>query len=183
MIAARYFSSNPSDSGSLRTPRPPASKPAGRRGITPAFGYGAPHPSAGGTLTLLTHALPSAQYGLLRPCAPLRYSHPYGDLPFGFLPSHRGTGSHVPCKSPAQLHAAFMPDVVRAAIRPSPGLVPGQRLLPGFDIIYTLSTRHQRFARARLSEPYLTGSSPAFSATLTTPAFDRRSLRWFEACP
>src|SRR5260370_28392090 len=65
-ITARYFSSNPSDSGSLRTPCPPASKPAGRRGITPAFGYGAPHPSAGGTLTLLIHALPSAHYGLIR---------------------------------------------------------------------------------------------------------------------
>src|ERR1700724_3141868 len=65
-ITARYFSSNPSDSGSLRTPCPPASKPAGRRGITPAFGYSAPHPSAGGTLTLLIHALPSAHYGLIR---------------------------------------------------------------------------------------------------------------------
>ncbi len=30
--------------------------------ITPAFGYSAPHPSAGGTLTLLIHALPSAHY-------------------------------------------------------------------------------------------------------------------------
>jgi hypothetical protein len=48
----------------LRTPSPPASKPAGRRGITPAFGYSAPHPSAGETLTLLIHALPSAHYGL-----------------------------------------------------------------------------------------------------------------------
>ncbi len=35
----------------------------GQRGITPAFGYGAPHPSAGGTLTLLIHALLSAHYG------------------------------------------------------------------------------------------------------------------------
>lgn len=25
-------------------------------------------------------------YGLLRPCAPLRYSHPHGDRPFEFLP-------------------------------------------------------------------------------------------------
>src|SRR6201982_2389743 len=39
---------------------------AGQRGITPAFGYSAPHPSAGGTLTLLIHALPSAHYELLR---------------------------------------------------------------------------------------------------------------------
>src|SRR5580700_11753631 len=43
----------------------------GQRGITPAFGYGAPHPSAGGTLTLLIHALLSAHYEPLRhPRAP-----------------------------------------------------------------------------------------------------------------
>ena len=35
----------------------------GQRGITPAFGYGAPHPSARGTSTLLNNALLSAQYG------------------------------------------------------------------------------------------------------------------------
>ena len=92
------------------------------------------------------------------------------------------TGSHVPRKSLTQSHAAFMPDAARAAIRPPPRLVPGQRLLPGFDIVDTLSTRHQRFAFARLSEPHLTGSCPAFSATLTTTALDRRSLRWFGAC-
>ena len=34
----------------------------GQRGITPAFGYGAPHSSASGTLTLLNNALLSAQY-------------------------------------------------------------------------------------------------------------------------
>src|SRR5262245_20952182 len=103
------------------------------------------------------------------------------------------TGSHVPCKSQSQSHAAFMPDAVRAAIRPSPGLVPGQRHLPGFvigqrtfpgvGIVDTLRTRHQRFARARLSQTHLTGSGPAFSATLTTAALDRSSLRWFGACP
>src|SRR5271154_7189293 len=43
----------------------------GQRGITPAFGYSAPHPSAGGTSTLLIHALPSAHYEPLRhPSAP-----------------------------------------------------------------------------------------------------------------
>ena len=43
----------------------------GQRGITPAFGYSAPHPSAGETLTLLIHALPSAHYEPLRhPSAP-----------------------------------------------------------------------------------------------------------------
>jgi hypothetical protein len=66
LITARYFSSNPSDSGSLRTPCPPPTCAAGRQGITPAFGYSAPHPSAEGTLTLLIHALPSAHYGPVR---------------------------------------------------------------------------------------------------------------------
>ena len=39
----------------------------GQRGITPAFGYDAPHPSAEGTSTPLTHALPSTH------CEPLRH--------------------------------------------------------------------------------------------------------------
>src|ERR1700675_2048671 len=34
----------------------------GQRGITPAFGYSAPHPSAEGTSTPMIHALPSAHY-------------------------------------------------------------------------------------------------------------------------
>ena len=38
----------------------------GQRGITPAFGYGAPHLSARGTLTLLIYAPPGAHYGPLR---------------------------------------------------------------------------------------------------------------------
>jgi hypothetical protein len=37
---------------------------SGQRGITPAFGYDTPHPSIGGTLTLLNNALLSAQYAL-----------------------------------------------------------------------------------------------------------------------
>src|SRR6202040_1961722 len=39
---------------------------SGQRGITPAFGYSAPHPGAGGTLTLLNSALLSAHYGTVR---------------------------------------------------------------------------------------------------------------------
>jgi len=40
----------------------PCSSP-GQRGIAPAFGYSAPHPSAEGTLTPMIHALPSAHNG------------------------------------------------------------------------------------------------------------------------
>src|SRR6266498_530479 len=38
----------------------------GPRGITPAFGYGAPHPGARGTSTLPINALLSAHYGTVR---------------------------------------------------------------------------------------------------------------------
>jgi hypothetical protein len=74
-ITARHFSSCPSDSASRRTPCPPGTAErrlqarlgcvrlssscpfrllhtfhsSGRRGVTPAFGYGAPHSNAGGT--------------------------------------------------------------------------------------------------------------------------------------
>src|SRR6516164_6204764 len=39
---------------------------SGPRGITPAFGYSAPHSGARGTLTLLNNALLSAHYGPLK---------------------------------------------------------------------------------------------------------------------
>jgi len=39
---------------------------SGQRGIIPAFGYGAPHSSVRGTLTLLNNALLSAQYSAVR---------------------------------------------------------------------------------------------------------------------
>jgi hypothetical protein len=35
---------------------------SGQRGVTPAFGYAAPHPSVGGTLTLMSNALLSTHY-------------------------------------------------------------------------------------------------------------------------
>ena len=39
---------------------------SGQRGITPAFGYNAPHPGAGRTSTLLNNALLSAHYAAVR---------------------------------------------------------------------------------------------------------------------
>jgi len=39
---------------------------SGQRGITPAFRYDAPHPSAGGTSTLLSNALLSTHYTAVR---------------------------------------------------------------------------------------------------------------------
>src|ERR1019366_5453953 len=97
-ITARYFSSNPSDSGSLRTPCPPASKLAGRRGITPAFGYSAPHPSAEGTLTLLIHALPSAHYGPIRHLPSPTLALTGSSLDRALRPS---TAADFPCCAPS----------------------------------------------------------------------------------
>src|SRR5262249_33595555 len=45
----------------------------GQRGITPAFGYGAPHLGTGGTSTLLIWALPSAHYGEVRLPTPVHH--------------------------------------------------------------------------------------------------------------
>ncbi len=61
-----------------------------------------------------------------------------------------------------RLRAAYMPDAARAGFRTTPELIPGTRRTPGFDITLGISTRHQRFAFARLSGSYLTRSSPAF---------------------
>jgi hypothetical protein len=43
------------------------------------------------------------------------------------------------------------------------------------------STRHQRFTRVRLPDPYLTRSSAPFASPFTTLALDQRSVRWFGA--
>jgi hypothetical protein len=43
-----------------------------------------------------------------------------------------------------------------------------------------ISTLLQRFACARLSQPYLSESSPDVSATFNTIAFVDSSLRWLE---
>ena len=93
------------------------------------------------------------------------------------------TGSHVPHQSLSQARATSMPDTAWAVSRSPPRLIPRARLNLGFDAISTLSTRHQWFTRVRLPGSHLTHCSCAFSATLTTPALDRRSLRWFEASP
>ncbi len=45
---------------------------SGQRGITPAFGYGSPHPGARGTSTLLNNALLSTHYAAVRPLEDVR---------------------------------------------------------------------------------------------------------------
>jgi hypothetical protein len=86
----------------------------GQRGITPAFGYSAPHPSAEGTSTPMIHALPSAHYGAVRPSPALRYFRALrlGPLvPFPLASPARFSRS---LRSLVELRAIYMPDVARS---------------------------------------------------------------------
>src|SRR3954453_4764168 len=77
----------------------------GRRGITPAFGYTAPHPSGRGTSTLRIKTLPSTHYGPLR--LPPRPGLSLASVPSVVRCDRRG-GSPVlpgrpPCRVPSSL--------------------------------------------------------------------------------
>ena len=107
----------------------------GQRGITPAFGYSAPHPSAGGTLTLLIHALPSAHYGLLRPCAPLRYSRPRGWSRLRLVPSRRRRDEAQVLTFRTKAWSSFAPPTCRMPLGQYQGIPradPGGRVTPRF---------------------------------------------------
>src|SRR6516164_3014142 len=94
-------------------------------------------------------------YGLLRPCAPRRYSRPRGWSRLRLLPSR------------------FRRD--RAQV-----LTFRTKAWSSFATPKPLSTLLRRFACARLSQPCLPESCPGVSATLATTAFDRSGLRWLE---
>lgn len=133
----------------------------------------------------------------VRPCAPHRYSTPRGSAargsPFHQRPqattaplAARGrgtTGSHVPHRSPDQARAAFMPDTTWAVNGYPPGSSRDTWSASVLMSSESLSTRHRRFALARLLGPHLPRSRRDFSATLSTPALDQRTLRRFAASP
>ena len=105
-----------------------------------------------------------------------------GTSPLSFSLCIDTTGSHVPCTRLDQGHATFMPDAIWTVSRPPSRLIPGHPIVPGFDIIYSLSTRHQWFTRVRLPGPHLTRVPLPFPSTLTTRALYPRSLRRFGTC-
>jgi hypothetical protein len=98
------------------------------------------------------------------------------------------TGSPVPCQCLRRAHATYTPGTARATCRPLPGsqpapsrarLYPRAQVPPWFRCRLHISMRPQWFTHVRLLVAHLTRSWRAVSATLTTPALDRRSLRWF----
>ncbi|MEU0942341.1 L-histidine N(alpha)-methyltransferase [Streptomyces canus] len=77
-----------------------------------------------------------------------------------------------------------MPDAIWAVSRLPPDLSRGPGRAPVSTPLWKFTTRHQRFAHARLSDPYLTRSLPRlFPLRSPRPALNRRSQRWFGASP
>jgi hypothetical protein len=90
------------------------SRSPGQRGITPAFGYSAPHPECRGDFN--PHDSCAAQR-TLRSSPPLCPASVFDPCGLSRLNPSLGigtTGSHVPYKSLIQVRAAYMPDAVRA---------------------------------------------------------------------
>lgn len=110
-------------------------------------------------------------------------------LPLGVLPTappaNSGapgtTGSPVPRKSLNRARALFMPDTDGPVNRLLPDSSQDRLPNPGSDVTLSISTRPQGFGFTRLHDSHLTRSWRAFSVTLTTPALNRRSSRWFVA--
>jgi hypothetical protein len=116
------------------------------------------------------------------PLCPASVLWPSWDLHLGSSLSIEATGSQVTYPSQDRTRATFMPDATLAVSGSPPALIPGQRLLPGFDVVPTLSTLRRWFTCVRLPDPHLTQSRRAFSLTLTTGALDPSRSRWFGAC-
>jgi hypothetical protein len=151
-------------------------------------------------LTRMTRPLRSTRvtrlhhyYETIRPRAPRRYSASCGvdRLRISLSPPALraggivgATGSHVPCKSPGQARAAYMPDAVWAVGRLPPDLSRSPGLAPVSTPLRFLTTRHQRFALARLPDPHLDAIIAApFPQRSPRTALNRRSLRWFGTSP
>jgi hypothetical protein len=90
----------------------------GQRGITPAFGYGALHPSARRTSTSRSTPLPGAHYEPVRPCASHRYSHPRGSATWM---SPLASRPQVPTFRPRAC-AGLTPSSCRSPLRQSAGI-------------------------------------------------------------
>src|SRR5271154_5626472 len=127
----------------------------GQRGITPAFGYSAPHPSAEGTSTLLIHALPSAHYGSVRPSAPRRYSRLAVFAAWASPLASERLVPAVPRKSLHPLHAPSTPVAVCPVIRPLTDLSQKGFTLLVLTTLASLRRVFEGFTFVRLSDAHL----------------------------
>src|ERR1700758_1426391 len=90
-----------------------------------------------GTSTHLTRQLSGTHYGLLRPCAPRRYSRPRGWSRLQLLPSrHRHDRAQV-LTFRTKAWSSFAPPTCRMSLgqsQASPELIPEEGSPPGFGI-------------------------------------------------
>ena len=130
-------------------------------------------------------------YETVRPCASPPVLNPLRLITSWSAPSRPGAPPGTlsrrqvpafPCRSPDQARATYMPDTTWAVSRYPPDSSQRQDQSPVL-MSSELSTLQRWFAHARLLDPHLTRSRHAVSASLTTPALNRRSMRWFEATP
>src|SRR6266566_8773019 len=122
-------------------------------------------------------------YGLLRPCAPRRYSRPRGWSRLRLLPSRFRRDRAQVLTFRTKAWSSFAPSTCRMPLgqsQVSPELIPEEGSSPVLASPNPLSTLLRRFACARLSQPCLPASCPGVSATLATTAFDRSGLRWLK---
>ena len=210
LIATRWFSSSLSDPASRRTPCPPKIRrwrlqvslsvsrlsPSCLTSLSIPFHHLRPmrhYPhlwisarglGLSGTSTHLTRQLSGTHYGPLRPCAPLRYSRPRGWSRLRLVPSRHQRDEAQVLTFHTKAWSSFAPPTCRMPLGQYQGIPradPGGGVTPPvLTSPNPLSTLLQRFACARLSRPCLPKSCPGVSATLTTSAFARSSLRWLE---
>jgi hypothetical protein len=126
---------------------------------------------------------PHHYYGLLRPGAPHRYSGSRGANHLNASLHIGTTGSHVPRRSPEQLHATSTADTTWPVNRLPPDSSRTTTQDPvsmspvfAFDASAVVRLRSSRY-------PTHDVSRDAFSLTLTTPALDRSSSGLFEPPP
>ena len=102
----------------------------------------------------------------------------------------RATGSHVPSKSPIQIHAAFEPDAARAGLQVSALAYPEATTTSGFDINYKFSAVHRRlpgrpmeFHHQPPTEPCVTSRFTRLLPAIPLPSHDDKSTRKVDAHP
>ena len=119
-------------------------------------------------------------YGLVRPSASHRYSHPrgFGHLDFSLVIEATGSRSSLrkPMTDSCHLYAEHRPP----SNQTTGGLILGCPNAPSFDAVVRVTTRHQWFTYVHLSAKHLPGFVPTFPTTLTTTALNRSSSGWFE---
>jgi hypothetical protein len=121
-------------------------------------------------------------YGLLRLCAPHRYSHTHGGFPLVFLPWHRGDRFPCSVQKPESSSRRLYAGRRLGSKQVSPSLIPGRWCHPVLTSPIRFRHVFGRFTFVRLLDSYLTRCYPAFSSTLTTRALYSCSLRRFGAC-